>query len=99
MSYILYDKTAPAYLAGRFLWEAEILYSFSGTLQSVRRSAANAKRFKIACCAACIASAAFMPVSRRSSSTGFGTSSHTPVVSRCHGGVSKSTASMIALCL
>ena len=86
-------------LAGRLRWEAVALYSFPGTLHSVRKSIASANRFMNACWAACIASAAFMPVSRMRSRTDLGTSSQSPVVSLCHGGVSRSTASMIALFL
>lgn len=87
------------YLAGLFRLDSVILYSFSAALHSVFKSWANENWFKTACWAAWIASAGLIPLERNSSSSAFGRSIQTPVVSRSQAGVSRSTASRITLFL
>lgn len=81
--------------AGRFLWDAVTLYSFSLALHSVLMSSDRPKRFNNACSAEWIASAASIFLSRIRSRSDVGRSIQKPVVSLSQVGVSRSTVSRI----
>ena len=86
-----------SYLGYRLTWES--LLSSRTTRQSVLRSSERGNWFKNACSAAWMASALSIPLDLRASKIEVGRSIQNPVVSRSHGGVSRSTASSIVLCL